>query len=274
VELRQALTQRFRGTSTVVLHPKGRGDIVEFADVRKGPQLALILELLATNPAGFELNPSIVNDTLGPGAPELFEHRRPWIAIVFAVMALVALSAIMTARHRPPPPIIYPVDDAIYPRGQKRSQAEIVAFMRNEVMPVAQRALGPIVGGSANVTCFTCHGWDAEARHWRMPAVRALPEPDFRLGGMERHASIVDSQMRNAVYGYLAEDTKQHHAAHMRGVVMPGMARLLHRPPYDFTQTYSYNRARFAFGCYHCHMVSATAPTGGAVVPTVTPIPH
>jgi hypothetical protein len=40
---------------------------------------------------------------------------------------------------------------------------------------------------------------------------------------------------------------------------MPGMARLLHRPPYDFTQTYAYNRARFAFGCYHCHQVSAEA---------------
>jgi mono/diheme cytochrome c family protein len=274
VDLRQTRTQRLRGTSTVVLHAKGHQDVVELADIRKGPQLALVLELLATHPAGFELNSSIVHDTLGPGAPELFEHRRPWIALLVAAIALSALSAIITANHRPLPPIRYPVDDAIYPSGQKRPRSEIVAFMRSEVMPFAQQALGPVVGGSANVTCLTCHGRDAEARNWQMPAVRALPEPDLRMGGMERYASIVDSQMRNAVYGYLAEDTKQHRAAHMRGVVMPGMARLLHRPPYDFTQTYSYNRARFAFGCYHCHMVSATAPTDGAVVPTVTALPH
>lgn len=273
VDLRQTRAQRLRGTSTVVLHPKGRQEILELADIRRGPQLALVLELLATHPAGFELNSSIVNDTLGPGAPELFEHRRPWIALLSAAVALSVLSGIITAQHRPPPPISYPLDDAIYPNGRKRSRTEIVAFMQTEVMPFARQALGPIVGGSANVTCLTCHGQDAEARSWQMPAVRALPEPDFRLGGMERYASIVDSQMRNAVYGYLAEDTKQHRAAHMRAVVMPGMARLLHRPPYDFTQTYSYNRARFAFGCYHCHMVSATAPTD-SVVPTVTALPH
>ena len=274
VDLLQTRSQRLRGTSTVVLHPKGSQEVVELADIRKGPQLALVLELLATHPAGFELNSSIVNDTLGPGAPELFEQRRPWIALLIAAVALSALSAIMTAHHRPLPPIAYPIDDAIYPNGRKRPRPDIVAFMQNEVMPFARQALGPVIGGSNKVTCFTCHGEDAESRNWQMPAVRALPEPDFRLGGMERYATVVDSQMRNAVYGYLAEDTKQHRAAHMRGVVMPGMAKLLHRPPYDFTQTYSYNRARFAFGCYHCHMVSATVPTDGAVAPTATAQPH
>jgi hypothetical protein len=274
VDIRQTRTQRLRGTSTVVLYPKGNQEVVELADIRRGPQLALVLELLATHPAGFELNSSIVNDALGPGAPELFEHRRPWIALLVAALALSALSALMTANHRPPPPIAYPADDAIYPNGRKKSRIEIVAFMQSEVMPFARQALGPVVGGAAKVTCFTCHGQDGEVRDWQMPAVAALPEPDFRMGGMERYSSIVDAQMRNAVYGYLAEDTKQHRAAHMRAVVMPGMARLLHRPPYDFTQTYSYNRARFAFGCYHCHMVSATAPGGGAAVSAVTALPH
>jgi len=42
----------------------------------------------------------------------------------------------------------------------------------------------------------------------------------------------------------------------MREVVMPGMAQLLHRPPYDFSRSYDYNRSRFAFGCYHCHLVN------------------
>ena len=43
---------------------------------------------------------------------------------------------------------------------------------------------------------------------------------------------------------------------YMREVVMPGMARLLHRPAYDFTRPYEYNRSRRALGCYHCHQVS------------------
>ena len=37
--------------------------------------------------------------------------------------------------------------------------------------------------------------------------------------------------------------------------VMPGMARILRRPPYDFTRPYAENRARNAIGCYHCHRV-------------------
>ena len=134
--------------------------------------------------------------------------------------------------------------------------------MEHEVMPFARRALGPIKDGPGKVTCFTCHGADAEARGWQMPAVRVLPEPDLRRGGMEHFASLIDAQMRNAVYGYLAEDQKQDRAAYMRGVVMPGMARVLHRPPYDFTQSYRYNRGRFAFGCYHCHLVSAPEQSG------------
>jgi hypothetical protein len=66
----------------------------------------------------------------------------------------------------------------------------------------------------------------------------------------------MDTQMRNAIYGYNADTDKQNKAAYMREVVMPGMARLLHRPAYDFTQPYEYNRTHFAFGCYHCHRVS------------------
>jgi hypothetical protein len=66
----------------------------------------------------------------------------------------------------------------------------------------------------------------------------------------------MDPQLRNAIYGYLAESDKQARAGYMREVVMPGMAKLLRRPAYDFTKTYDFNRARGAFGCYHCHMVN------------------
>ena len=65
----------------------------------------------------------------------------------------------------------------------------------------------------------------------------------------------MDAQMRNAIYGYVAESDKQAKAAYMREFVMPGMAQLLHRPAYDFTRPYAFNRSRQAFGCYHCHRV-------------------
>ena len=121
-------------------------------------------------------------------------------------------------------------------------------------MPWARTALGPIKGGADHVTCETCHGTDARRASWQMPAVAALPQPDVRDAGGRCTAARMDAQMRNAIYGYLAESDKQAKAAYMREVVMPGMARLLHRPPYDFTQSYD-TTARVAFGCYHCHQV-------------------
>ena len=148
-------------------------------------------------------------------------------------------------------PVVYGADDPVRPNGVKRSEAEIAAYMEQEVMPWARAALAPVVG-EGNVRCETCHGRDARARQWAMPAVLALPEPDVRL--MAGAGS--DAQMRNALHGYLAEEDNSAVAAHMRGVVTPGMAALLRRPAYDFAQTYEYNRSRAAFGCYHCHMVN------------------
>ena len=276
VDLRQSRAQRLRGTSTVVLRPKGRGETITFANIRQGPQLAFILELLASGRIGFEIDRALISEALGPDSARLFGPQRGMlIASAVTAVLIIGLSAAAVVRVHAPSPIVYPSDDAIYPGGQKRSRAEIVKFMEAEVMPFARRTLGSIKGGADKITCFTCHGRDAEARDWQMPSVRALPEPDLRGVGMERYASLVDAQMRNAVYGYLAEDHKQRRAAYMRGVVMPGMARVLHRPPYDFTQTYSYNRARFAFGCYHCHMVSASAlpvnPAAPAFMSTPSP---
>ena len=88
-----------------------------------------------------------------------------------------------------------------------------------------------------------------------MPAVAALPLPDVRDRGWENYGGAMDAQMRNAIYGYVAESDNQAKAAYMREVVLPGMARLLHRPAYDFTKSYEYNRSRAAIGCYHCHRV-------------------
>ena len=65
--------------------------------------------------------------------------------------------------------------------------------------------------------------------------------------------------MRNAVYGYLAEEDKQSVAAHMRQV-MPGMARLMHRPAYDRAVIRCYKCSRAAIGCYHAIWSSKTSP--------------
>ena len=149
--------------------------------------------------------------------------------------------------------VAYGADDPIRPNGVKRSNADIVAFMQDEVMPWARAALEPVVG-RGQVRCETCHGADAEEKRWRMPAVRALPEPAVRELAS---AAGSDSQMRNALHGYVAQERSLAIASRMRGVVVPGMAALLRRPAYDFANTYEYNRARDAFGCYHCHIVSS-----------------
>lgn len=122
-------------------------------------------------------------------------------------------------------------------------------------MPWARATLGRIKGGPERVSCETCHGSHPEARDWQMPAVAALPEPDVRDSGWEQYGGPMDAQLRNAIYGYRAESENQTRAGYMRETVMPGMARLLHRPPYDFTKPYDFNRSHLAFGCYHCHMV-------------------
>ncbi len=141
-------------------------------------------------------------------------------------------------------------DDPIRPNGVKRSRADIVRFMESEVMPFARRTLEPVVG-EGKVRCETCHGVDAEARGWAMPAVAALPEPAVRQLADSVGA---DAQLRNAIHGYAADPDKQRVTAHMRQEVLPGMATLLHRPVYDFAQPYADNLARGSFGCYHCHL--------------------
>jgi hypothetical protein len=168
---------------------------------------------------------------------------------------MVAIAAVVIGLHGRPIVTNYADDDAIRPRGVKRSAAEIARFMEHDVMPWAKATFARLKGGSDRVTCETCHGADAEARDWAMPAVAALPEPDLRARGWEIYSGGMDAQMRNAIYGYVSESEKSAKAAYMREVVLPGMAALLHRPAYDFTRSYERNRAANALGCYHCHRV-------------------
>ena len=189
--------------------------------------------------------------TWEPRLPTAGARESLWVIAIVAV----ALFLVVAGLHGTNVPIAYPSDDAIYPNGQKKTREEIVRFMQTRVMPWAREALAPIVGGPSNVTCNTCHGLDAEANAWHMPAVAALPRPAVREAGWENYGGAMDAQMRNAIYGYVAESDKLSRASYMREIVMPGMAQLLGRQAYDFTQPYAFNRSHFTFGCYHCHQV-------------------
>src|SRR5688572_4276371 len=257
VQLTQSWWQRATGTSTVRVCSRRDGTTLELANIHHGPQLALVLQLRATELFGDDaaaLDAEFFRRALGPGAPSIL---RPHQGLVLAatLMCAVVFGIIGLARHSSLPPVVYGDDDPIAPHGSRRTTGDIAAFMEREVMPFARHALAPIVGGADNVTCETCHGADAKERDWRMPGVRALPEPELRLAGLERARLWLDPQMRNAVYGYLAQEDTQSIAAYMRQVVMPGMARVMHRPAYDFAKSYGYNRSRAAVGCYHCHLV-------------------
>ena len=259
VRLTQAWWQRAIGTSTVRVHGRRGGAALELANVHQGPELALVLQLRATEAFGEdgrELGADFLRSALrADAAPVLRRRSNPFVGMFVLFAFAVLFSMFGLAVKSSLPPVAYAADDAIAPNGSRRSAEDIAAFMEREVMPFARQALGPLVGGPDQVTCETCHGQDGQARAWRMPGVRALPAPDLRLAGLERAKSWLDPQMRNAVYGYLAEADNQSIASYMRQVVMPGMAKVMHRPAYDFARSYGYNRARAAIGCYHCHLV-------------------
>jgi cytochrome c553 len=263
IELRQSRAERLAGTTTVIIRTREPGEApIELASVRQGPELALILQLRVADQVSFDREADFFVQALGAGRPGLLRPAafQP-LPLFTLIMSLAGGALALTWHPTVASEVQYPVDDAIAPRGVKRNQAEIIAFMQREVMPVARRVLGPIKGGADHVTCETCHGAQAQATAWAMPAVRALPEPQFRFAGLERYNRGLDPQIRNAIYGYLAEEDKQTTAAYMRSVVMPSIARTLRRPSYDFTRSYEYNRVRAALGCYHCHQVN-TAPVG------------
>jgi hypothetical protein len=242
---------RLLGTSTLVIRSHDRRvSPLALHRVRHGAQLAALLELLAGDTQAAVSADAVRaalawEPTIGSG---MYRAAFTSLFVVVTVLFTVAISL-----HGKISTIAYPDDDAIYPGGEKRTRAEILHFMEDVVMPWARQALGPVVGGPNRVSCATCHGTDAPFRGWQMPSVPALPAPALADRGWEIYSASMDSQTRNAIYGYVAEAGNQPKAAYMREVVMPGMANLLHRPVYDFTKPYDYNRTRLAFGCYHCH---------------------
>ena len=254
IQRTESRADRLLGTSTLLVHAKRRAAApVVLTAVRRGQQLAALLELLAGDPHA-PREPDAVRAAL---AWEPRPPARPLrVALAGALCVLVAVFGVAIILHGKTPAVVYTPDDAIAPNGEKRSDADIVRFMETDVMPWARQTLGRLKGGADRITCETCHGREAGARAWRMPAVAALPKPDLKDRGWETYSSAMDAQMRNAIYGYVAESENQAKAAYMREIVLPGMARLLHRPAYDFTKPYEYNRALHTFGCYHCHRVN------------------
>jgi cytochrome c553 len=254
VQHREAWIDRVLGSSTVVVHSRNhrRAPLV-LPHVRHGAQLAALLDLTSAEP-------TVRWDQQSVRAALKWNPRTPVAgyreAALSVLTMLLTVFVVAVSMHGKAAAVVYPSNDAIYPNGEKKDRATIVRFMETDVLPWAQAALGPIKGGRDKVTCETCHGRDAQAREWQMPAVARLPQPEVTSRGWEIYSSGMDTQMRNAIYGYSADTDKQNKAAYMREIVMPGMARLLHRPAYDFTQPYEYNRTQFAFGCYHCHRVS------------------
>ena len=254
VHHRESWVDRILGTSTVVVHAKGgRRAPLMLAHVRHGAQLAALLELASDDP-------QVPWDRASVRAALAWEPRARvagYREAVLSVLTLVlSVFVVAISLHGKTPAVVYPADDAIYPSGEKKDREAIGQFMETEVMPWARATLGPLKGGPDRITCYTCHGQSAGGRDWQMPAVAILPQRDVTGRGWEIYSGGMDAQMRNAIYGYIADTDNQTRAAYMREVVMPGMARLLHRPAYDFTRSYEYNRTRFAFGCYHCHRVN------------------
>ena len=243
---------RVFGTSTLTVHGRRGETAIVLTRVRRGAPLAALLELLAGDPRA-PRDPDAVRAALAWDPRVHAAYLRETVAGALAV--LVAIAGVLIGLHGRTSTIIYAADDAIEPGGVKRDRAAIVAFMEREVMPWARQAIGRLKGGPDRVTCETCHGRQPEQRGWAMPAVAALPLPDVRDRGWETWGGSMDAQMRNAIYGYVAESDNQAKAAYMREIVLPGMAGLLHRPAYDFTKSYDYNRSRHAIGCYHCHRV-------------------
>jgi len=255
VHCRQSRLDRVLATSTVVVQTRlARRHPLVLRHVRRGEQLAALVEILSSDEARTKVDPEGARAALS-WRPQTAAVRYAEPLIALAVVA-VAVAAMAIGLRGGAAVVTYAADDEIYPGGVKKDREAIVRFMESIVMPWAKQALGPLKGGPANVTCATCHGSDPPALDWRMPAVSALPKPDVSVSGWEVYSSAMDAQMRNAIYGYVAESDNQTKAAYMREVVMPGMARLLHRAPYDFTRPYDFNRTRSAFGCYHCHRVS------------------
>jgi hypothetical protein len=160
---KETALDRVLGTSTISLHPIAGGAPLTLTSVRRGAQLAALLELLAGDPRA-PREADAVRSALAwePRPPAL--DLRP--ALGGFVGVLIAIAAVAFGLHGTTVAVTYAADDALAPNGEKRSQEDIIQFMETDVMPWARVALGRLKGGADRITCETCHGERAPARGW------------------------------------------------------------------------------------------------------------
>lgn len=244
----RSLTDRLLGTSTLLVRPRDpRRTPLTLRHLREGDHVAGLLELFASeacSPEGDTARTALSWTSRRRRRRDLASGLTGFVVALTTIGGAVAWQRSTADAHT-----------TSAPPDHATMRADMLRLMEDRVMPWARVALAPIVGGPDRVTCETCHGDSEAARSWRMPAVAALPEDVVRDSGWEHYSNGMDPQLRNAIYGYAADSGKQTRATYMREVVMPGMARLLGRPAYDFTRSYDFNRRQEAFGCYHCHRV-------------------
>jgi cytochrome c553 len=254
VEQTRSWLDRMLRTSTVIVRTRGpRRSPLTLDHIREGDQIAALLEIFAGEASSSPGIDAARTAALCTPLSAPRQRRALLAGLAGLLLALVALGAGLVRQRSTP--LSYTDNDATAAMSPKRGFEETVRLMEDRVMPWARITFAPIVGGADRVRCETCHGSSGREQAWRMPAVAALPEEVIRERGWEHYSDGMDPQLRNAIYGYAAESSKQSKATYMREFVMPGMARLLERPAYDFTRTYDFNRRRQAFGCYHCHQV-------------------
>ena len=146
------------------------------ASVRRGAQLAALLDLLVGQPQS-SLDADSVAAALAWEPRRTVERTRRGVVGTRRQRRDRCRGGRRPARrgragHATRPTI------AICPGGQARPHAESSAFMEADVMPWARAALAPITGGADRVTCETCHGDERRgARIGRCPAWRRCRSP-------------------------------------------------------------------------------------------------
>ena len=163
---------RIVDTSTIVVRFRnGRSAPLVLRNVRHGQQLAALVEWLSSEPRE---RPSL--DAAAIRAAMAWNPQPRSRSLLKTLAGLLRPSSssskwrsACTVRLLPAP--AYSAEDPIYPNGHRRSDAEIVRFMEDEVMPWARATLGPMKGGSDRIKCETCHGTNPR-RAWVANASR------------------------------------------------------------------------------------------------------
>src|SRR4051812_3624834 len=142
VRLEQRWHQRLFATSTVRVQSRSpRGRSIALSGVHHGPQLALILQLLAEDEganARLITGGDFVERALSHDAPPLLRPN-PVVVVVATALLAFTLAIAGIAQRETLAPITYAADDPIAPSGHRKSAEEISAFMWRSVMPFAQR---------------------------------------------------------------------------------------------------------------------------------------